>query len=324
VANRGCSAYLRDATRQGLELQASQPRGSLLSGVAEKLDQTPVPSPHMNILAALTLASTTHGKPDASAGGPVTAGTESLLAASPSRTQCRGGLLGGISCSSHYSDGVVGLGADAASSKERALAAASDAAQAAQRGSASLLASEMWLQQWSRGHYSALLPELRKWELYPEGMITFDVFADSLNNIGFPAAGRWNEVEAVFYSWEPDESGRLHWNVLRNRMTGGRLVRVQQAKHNTVSYYKQASRAGEGFGNRSSSRFNYETVSRVGPGKYSPAAAAKDRQGGGGHSGKINYSAPRFLKKPQSDAPGPGKYTPRHTLLDGRNEIPPA
>ena len=63
----------------------------------------------------------------------------------------------------------------------------------------------MWLQQWARSHYSALLPEMRKWELYPEGLITFDVFADSLHTLGFPAAGRWQEVEAVFYSWEPDD-----------------------------------------------------------------------------------------------------------------------
>jgi len=159
-----------------------------------------------------------------------------------------------------------------------------------------------------------------------DGCINFEIFADSLNNMGFPAAGRWGEVESVFYSWNPDESGRLQWNVVRNRMTGGRLVRVQQTKHNTVSYYKQASRAGEGFGNRSGSRFHHETTSFVGPGKYSPAAQGqvKDRTGGGGHSGKLKTTAPRFIKKAQSEAPGPGKYTPRHTLTDGRTEIPPA
>ena len=325
IANRACSEYLRSATKQGIELKSSQPRGALMSGVAERLEQTPVPTPQMNVLAALTLASTTHGRTSEAIGGPVTPGSESLIAASPSRSQCRGGLLGGISCSSHYSDGVVGLGADASSGKERALAAAMDAAAAAQRGSASLLATEMWVQQWSRAHYSVLLPELRKWELYPEGLVSFEVFADSLNDIGFPAMGRWNEVESVFYSWEPDEAGRLHWIVLRNRMTGGRLVRVQQAKHTTVSYYKQASRAGEGFGNRSSSRFNSGTVDRVGPGKYSPALATHGALAtSSGHSGKLKSTAPRFLKKPQSDAPGPGKYTPRHTLQDGRNEITPA
>ena len=323
IANRGCSAYLRDATRQGLHLAATQPRGALLSGVADKLEQTPVQTPRESILAALMLASTTHGPNTASGATGAPSCAESVIAASPSRSQCRGGLLGGISCSSHYSDGVVGLGADASSGKERALVAAAEAAEAGARGSQSLLNSEMWLQQWSRSHYSALLPEIRKWELYADGCISFEVFADSLHNLGFPAAGRWGEVEAVFYSWEPDEQGKLHWNTVRNRMTGGRLVRVQATKHNTVSYYKQASRAGEGFGNRSSARFNHDTTSFVGPGKYSPTQAVKERIGGGGHSGKLKSTAPRFLKKPTSAAPGPGKYTPRHTLVDGRHEILP-
>ena len=236
----------------------------------------------------------------------------------------RGGLMGGIMCSSHYSDGVVGLGADAASGKERALMAAQAAGQQAAAKSASLLSSEMWLQQWARGHYSALLPELRKWELYPEGLITFDVFADSLHTLSFPAAGRWQEVEAVFYSWEPDDRGRLHWQTVRTHMTGGRLVRVQATKHNTVNYYKQASRAGEGFGNRSASRFRHETASFVGPGKYTPDRNAESRErgySGGGHSGKLKSTGPRFLKVVTSEAPGPGKYTPRHTLQDGRTEI---
>ena len=80
-------------------------------------------------------------------------------------------------------------------------------------------------------------------------------------------------------------------------------MRVQNTKHTTVSYYKQASRAGEGFGNRSSSRFHTETTSFVGPGKYSPAMGAqsnvdKDK----GHSGKLKSTAPRFLKKVTSEA----------------------
>ena len=45
---------------------------------------------------------------------------------------------------------------------------------------------------------------------------------------------------------------------------------------------------------------------------------------GGGHSGKLKSTGPRFLKTITSDAPGPGKYTPRHTLIDGRTEIPDA
>ena len=125
------------------------------------------------------------------------------------------------------------------------------------------------------------------------------------------AAGRWQEVEAVFYSWEPDDRGRLHWNSVRTHMCGGRLVRVQATKHNTVNYYKQASRAGEGFGNRSSARFLHETSSFVGPGKYTPdpqGAPKASGYTGGNHSGKLKSTGPRFLKSQSSDAPGPGKY----------------
>ena len=233
--------------------------------------------------------------------------------------------MGGILASSHYSDGVVGLGADASQAKERALAAATQAAVHGARIPNTLLTGEMWLQQWARSHYSALLPELRKWELYPQGLINFDVFADSLHTLNMPAEGRWQEVEAIYYSWEPDDMGRLHWQTVRNRLTGGRLVRVQQQKHNIISYYKQASRAGEGFGNRSSARFNYETSSFVGPGKYNPDPSGPPKPQmyqGGAHSGKLKTTGPRFQKAAVSAAPGPGKYTPRHTLIDSRNEIP--
>ena len=88
---------------------------------------------------------------------------------------------------------------------------------------------------------------------------------------------------------------------------------------------KQASRAGEGFGNRSASRFRHETTSFVGPGKYSPDPSGSSREkgySGGAHSGKLKSTGPRFMKTPTSAAPGPGKYTPRHTLIDGRTEIP--
>ena len=110
-------------------------------------------------------------------------------------------------------------------------------------------------------------------------------------------------------------------------MTGGRLVRVQHTKHNVVSYYKQASRAGEGFGNRSAARFHTDTSTFLGPGKYTPDPAGPPRPTGykgAGHSGKIKSTGPRFMRTPMSAAPGPGKYTPRHTLIDARTEIPDA
>lgn len=334
VANRGTSAYLRAATKQGLELEASQPRGSLASGVGERLEATSAPTPQENILAALGLASTTHshlppspplspGRTSSVAGANL--GMDPALTTS-SRGSIKGGLMGGMTASSHYSDGVVGLGADASMAKDRALEAAAAAAKQATHMPNTLLNGEMWLQQWARSHYSALLPELRKWELYPDGMITFDVFADSLHTLAFPAHGRWSEVEAIWYSWEPDEQGRAHWQNVRAHMTGGRLVRVQHQKHNTVSYYKQASRAGEGFGNRSSSRFIHESSSFVGPGKYTPdPSGANTRPSsytGGNHSGKLKSTGPRFQPTQASAAPGPGKYTPRHTLVDSRHEIP--
>jgi hypothetical protein len=235
--------------------------------------------------------------------------------------------MGGMSLSSYISGDMVGLGADASSGKERALVAAAEAAVQGAEKSASLLSSEMWVQQWARSHYSVLLPELRKWELCPDGCITFDIFADSLHTLGFPGGGRWQEVETVFYSWGPDDHGRLHWQSVRGHMTGGRMVRVQATKHSTQNYYKQASRAGEGFGNRSGARFRYETSSFVGPGKYSPSpsgAPGKAKYSGGGHSGMLKSTAPRMLKTQVSEAPGPGKYTPRHTLQDKRTEIGPA
>ena len=105
-------------------------------------------------------------------------------------------------------------------------------------------------------------------------------------------------------------------------MTGGRLVRVHGTRRTTAQYYAQASRAGEGFGNRSASRFKSSSTSFVGPGKYTPGHTAKSVRPVGRHSGSLKSTAPRFLSKPASAAPGPGKYTPKHTLQDGRTEIP--
>ena len=176
VANRGTSAYLRAATKQGLELEATQPRGSVMSGVADKLETTPAPTPQENILAALLLANTTHSMPPPSpslspggarpTGDSQPGGLDAQLTRSGSQ---RGGLMGGMEMSSHYSDGVVGLGADASQARDRALAAANDAALGAARVSNTLLSGEMWLQQWSRSHYSALLPEFPKVGALPGG-----------------------------------------------------------------------------------------------------------------------------------------------------------
>ena len=120
VAHRGESAYLRAATKQGLELESTQPRGSLMSGVADKIDQTPLATPHENILAALGLANSTRKSFSAPSPG---SGDTPVPGHGDSQ---RGGLMGGMMLSSHYSEGVVGLGADAASGKERALIAAAD------------------------------------------------------------------------------------------------------------------------------------------------------------------------------------------------------
>ena len=311
VTQKGCSAYLRSASRQGLELEAAAPRGSVVSGVA-----TLEPQPSDDVQSALLLSPAPNSSANVVDG---ISGRSSI----GSRSGSRGGIQGGIACSSSVlGDDSVALGADASSGKERALAAATEAALALQHGSQSLISSEMWVQQWSRGHYSTLLPELRKWEVYPDGLITFEVWADSLHALGFPAAGRWSELESVFYSWEPDELGRLHWQTVRARMTGGRLVRVHGTRRTTAQYYAQASRAGEGFGNRSASRFKSSSTSFVGPGKYTPGLTAKSVRPVGRHSGSLKSTAPRFLSKPASAAPGPGKYTPKHTLQDGRTEIP--
>ena len=130
----------------------------------------------------------------------------------------------------------------------------------------------MVVQQWCRTHYSALLPELRKWELHPNGCISYKEWGDSLVSLGFPATGKWEELQALWQSWAPMEGGVLHWQAVRNAMAGGRLIKVQQRKHTVQSYYKQPSRAGEGFGNRSSPRFREEATSLLGPGKCAPPA----------------------------------------------------
>ena len=152
---------------------------------------------------------------------------------------------------------MIALGADAAAAKARGLQAAeSAAANAAARDG--VVGIEMVVQQWCRTHYSALLPELRKWELHPNGCISYKEWGDSLVSLGFPATGKWEELQALWQSWAPMEGGVLHWQAVRNAMAGGRLIKVQQRKHTVQSYYKQPSRAGEGFGRRSSPRFREE------------------------------------------------------------------
>ena len=170
-----------------------------------------------------------------------------------------------------HSSGV--MGADAAAAKARGLQAAeSAAANAAARDG--VVGIEMVVQQWCRTHYSALLPELRKWELRPNGCISYKEWGDSLVSLGFPATGKWEELQALWQSWAPMEGGVLHWQAVRNAMAGGRLIKVQQRKHTVQSYYKQPSRAGEGFGNRSSPRFREEATSLLGPGKCAPPVVA--------------------------------------------------
>ena len=92
----------------------------------------------------------------------------------------------------------------------------------------------MDVQQWARSHYSALLPELRKWELHPNGEIGFEVFADSLQSLGYRTAGRWQELQQVWDSWAAKAggggggagAGLLHWQRVRALMSGGQMVKV--------------------------------------------------------------------------------------------------
>ena len=51
------------------------------------------------------------------------------------------------------------------------------------------------------------------------------------------------------------------------------MVKVQEKKQTVAMYFKQASRAGEGFGNRSSPRFREPNPTLVGPGKYKSEGA---------------------------------------------------
>ena len=189
---------------------------------------------------------------------------------------------------------MIALGADAAAAKARGLQAAeSAAANAAARDG--VVGIEMVVQQWCRTHYSALLPELRKWELHPNGCISYKEWGDSLVSLGFPATGKWEELQALWQSWAPMEGGVLHWQAVRNAMAGGRLIKVQQRKHTVQSYYKQPSRAGEGFGNRSSPRFREEATSLLGPGKCAPPACPFPS----------NTAAARRAAPPAADDPRP-------------------
>ena len=133
----------------------------------------------------------------------------------------------------------------------------------------------------------------------------------------------------MWESWQPNERGLLHWQRVRAMMTGGRMVKVQHKKHTTKEYFKQPSRAGEGFGNRSAPRFREETHSLLGPGKYAPEQCRPGTGGkaGGGppsHSGKLLHTEPRFrdvVKKDSHVTPAPGSYRPRYTLTESRHNI---
>ena len=125
-------------------------------------------------------------------------------------------------------------------------------------------------------------------------------------------------------------AGTLHWQRVRALMSGGRMVKVQQKKHTTKQYFKQPSRAGEGFGNRSAPRFRDETHSLLGPGKYQPelckAGGRADAQRGAKagvstHSGKLLHTEQRFKEDKRSAAPAPGSYRPRFTLTESRHNI---
>ncbi|KAL1519819.1 hypothetical protein AB1Y20_023325 [Prymnesium parvum] len=301
AAQLGMSMYVRDAAKRGAELETAMPRGAFMSS----LQGSELPGDEManQMATALALGS-------------------SRAASSPAAGQYQLPFASNIGCSSEMVGGSLALGADAATAKQRALIAAAEAAEMVRTGRQSLQANEMFLQRWTRHHYSSLLGELRKWEVHPNGEISFDVFADSLQSIGFPIIGRWQEVEEVFRSWGTTEEGLIHWQKLRARMTGGRMVQVQNAKHSTVQYYKQASRAGEGFGNRSAPRFKDQTSSYLGPGKYSPVTDLRAKPlEGSGHSGKLLTTAPRFLEPKKDVVPGPGKYTPRRTLIEDRHGL---
>ena len=99
----GESAYLRAATKQGLELESTQPRGSLM--MASRIRSTRRRSRRRTRASLPPLASPLDAKSFALPGGSDTP--------VPGRRLQRGGLIDGMMLSSHYSESVVGLGADA-------------------------------------------------------------------------------------------------------------------------------------------------------------------------------------------------------------------
>ena len=344
VAQRGTSHYLRAAAQQGVQLEQQSEPGALLSGVGELREQQQLlRSDATGGLAggngfdeqafsdelAKSLALLPPG--GVAEGVPPAHGTSAWLLNSASVPSLAALSKMGMGSSSNLSgdpDGVVRLGAAASSAKKRALAAAVEAASATETGQVTLQAAEMGVQQWARAHYSSLLGELRKWEVHTNGEIGFDIFADSLTALGFPAAGQWRELQRLWASWQPNERGLLHWQRVRAMMTGGRLVKVQHKKHTTAMYFKQPSRAGEGFGNRSSPRFRADETTLLGPGKYNvgtgDASVGKRTDSSsnvGRHSGKLHTTAPRFVAAKASATPGPGVYRPKYTLTESRHNL---
>lgn len=345
VAQRGTSHYLRAAAQQGVQLEAASEPGALLSGVGELREQQQLQRSDASGLAG---AGSGNGDGDVNAAADELAKSLALLSpggvaegiaagagaagawlSSASVPSLAAMSKMGMGSSSDLSgDGVVRLGAAASSAKKRALAAAVEAASATETGQVTLQTAEMGVQQWARAHYSSLLGELRKWEVHAHGEIGFDTFADSLQSLGFPTTGQWAELQRVWASWQPNERGLLHWQRVRAMMTGGRLVKVQHKKHTTAMYFKQPSRAGEGFGNRSSPRFRADETTLLGPGKYNVGTA--DAMVGkqtysasyvGHHSGKMLHTAPRFTPFKASATPGPGVYRPKHTLTESRHNL---
>ena len=104
---------------------------------------------------------------------------------------------------------------------------------------------------------------------------------------------------------------------------------MQHKKHTTKQYFKQPSRAGEGFGNRSAPRFRDAAHSLLGPGKYQPElmqGGRADAQRGvkvgvATHGGKLLHTEQRFKEDKKSNQPAPGSYRPRYTLTESRHNI---
>ena len=362
AAQRGRSHYLRAAIRQGLQLEAAGPRGATHSGVVPTTPATEASAAGDAIAAALALSGAANcwTTPASAGASAAAAAVEQLRAAVSAASSASGAAAEArtLARSRDHSSGVIALGADAAAAKARGLQAAeSAAANAAARDG--VVGIEMVVQQWCRTHYSALLPELRKWELHPNGCISYKEWGDSLVSLGLPrhrqmggAAGALAVVgadggrRAPLAGGAQRDGGRPSDQGAAAEAHGAELLQAAEPRRRGLRQPLVAAIPRGGHlpprpGQVRTARpapLEYRrrpprrpppptTTSPSPPRRYRPEGSfagtrVESLRKGQAHSGRIHTTAERFPEQKRRDmTPGPGKYRPKHTLTESRFNI---